>query len=227
MNDIVPFIVVLLALATPIALVICLRDDYVRRKYLLPDLEGQEVDVALARFLKGFTFEQSATGFVLRIATRSRQGFFLVPFSFLWTGWWLALFYGLQLIAKEFNLIASLVGLPFVTAGTFFCFHALRFVLGHVTLAVDGEKGLVLEGIGRFGWRTAFDWSSVSQIYKSRTWLDRNGIPHSKVVLVVGGKLVAFGDHPVSEPTRRLIVAILRKMRADCRRSIAPASAAG
>ena len=217
MKDIVLGIAILLAAVTAIAFVICLYNDYLRRMYLLPDTEEQEVDFELARFFKGFIFDQTPTGFILRFATRSQERFLLVPFAFLWTGGWLALFYGTQVMAIQFNLIASFLGLPFIIAGAFYCFHTLRMVIGHVTIIVEGEKGLILEGIGGLCWRTTFHWPSISQIYKSRTWRDRNNITHSLVVLVEGSKHIAFGGHPVSEPTRQFIVAILRMMRANRR----------
>jgi hypothetical protein len=135
----------------------------------------------------------------------------LFPFPAFLTGFGLtAFFYGCQLIGGEFHALLCLFGIPFITVGSMFCFQFLRWSFGNASIIVEGDKGTVREGIGRLGWKRHFCWRRVSKVYKSRKWFDRNGRPHSQVVLVEGEKLIAFGSWPLCEAERNLIVLVLR-----------------
>jgi hypothetical protein len=64
------------------------------------------------------------------------------------------------------------------------------------------------------GWTKHFCWRKVSNVYKTRKWFDRNGRPHSQVVLVEGDKLIGFGSWPFGETERSYMVLVLRTILA-------------
>jgi hypothetical protein len=175
-------------------------------------LVGVQVD--WVRLWKGVSFERTATGFVLAVATRSWWGMCLAPLAALWTVAWAALFYGFQVMTGRFSPLLCLFGLPFVLLGPIACFQLLRWSFGSTSISVDGHEGTVREGIGLLSRTRRFCWAKVSEVYKTRTWYSKGGTPNSMVVLVEGARLIDCGSWPLGEAQRAFLVVVLRTMLA-------------
>lgn len=113
---------------------------------------------------KGAWFRQSMDGFEVGVTTRSASAFFLVPFMCVWSGGSLGGIYGSQIAEGEFNLAASLFGIPFLLGTLLFGSIALMAACGKITVRVRGNDGVIFAGVGSLGWRRRFAWDGVSSI---------------------------------------------------------------
>ena len=102
---------------------------------------------------------------VIGASTRSPAAFFLIPFMAIWSVASIGGIYITQIIRGEFNLILSLVGIPFLAATVFLGSIALMTIAGKVNIVI-GRDSYVFRGIGIIGTKKRFDWNSVAKIYE-------------------------------------------------------------
>ena len=83
---------------------------------------------------KGAWIKKEDNDLIIGATTRSPIAFFLVPFMLVWTGGALGGLYGSQFINGEFNLGASLFGIPFIIGAIIFCALTAMTVCGEVEI---------------------------------------------------------------------------------------------
>lgn len=163
----------------------------------------------------GAWFERTAPGWQIGATTRSSVAVFIVPGLCVWSGFALGGIYGTQIVHREFNLLSSLFGVPFVLATLFFGSVAAMTVCGKVTVSTDGNEGRVFTGIGPFGWIRRFDWSAVSAVTETPS-LARDIIRNQGVVMIAlsGQSLICFGSL-LSEARRYYMLKNLQRLLVD------------
>jgi len=111
---------------------------------------------------EGVSLIETMDGFRLTISTRSCVGFFLVPFTLVWSGGSLGGIYGSQIVRGEFDLVMSLFGLPFLAGSVFLFFLSFMATFGRfvVDSAPDGSLRIRKGGLGLYSTRTAA-WTDV------------------------------------------------------------------
>ena len=102
----------------------------------------------------------------------SPAAFFLVPFMCVWSGGSLGGIYGSRIARGQFNLEASLFGIPFVLGTLLFGSIAVMSLCGKAVVRVRGDEGVVFVGVGAIGWRRRFRWGEVTRVME--------GVPQSK-----------------------------------------------
>lgn len=113
---------------------------------------------------KGAWFLRDPGGFEVGASTRHPSSFFLVPFMMVWSGFSLEGIYGTQIVKGEFNLTASLFGIPFLLGTGLFGSIALMTVFGKTSVKVVNDQATLFTGVGPVGWRRRFKWSEVRNI---------------------------------------------------------------
>ena len=93
----------------------------------------------LSRPPQGTSFQAAIEGFVVCATTRSPEAWSLIPFLLVWSGFSLGGIYGSQFQKGEFDLAASLFGIPFVL-GTF-SLAAIKRYRGFVVRSMNTVSG--------------------------------------------------------------------------------------
>jgi len=89
---------------------------------------------------------------------------FLIPFTLIWSGGSMYAAYGQQIIKGEFDLGASLFGIPFLI-GTVALVSSILFMLfGKRVVHLDRGNGYAFSGIGALGWKRRFTYNRNSSI---------------------------------------------------------------
>lgn len=99
-----------------------------------------------------------------------------------------------------------IVGIPLGLLGLALLWMAALQIAGVVVLSVRGTEGEVFQGVGPFGFRTRFDWWSVSGVYETYQHESRNP---RRVLQLVGPKMsLNFGDSLTPDRQNFLVQAI-------------------
>jgi len=162
---------------------------------------------------RGAWFEDTGMGWRVGATTRSPMALFLVPFMCVWSGLSLGGIYGEQVIDGEFDLVRSLIGIPFFLGTLAFGSIALMTVCGKVEVAADGEDGHVFEGVGPIGWTRRFSWTSISGVEEACLGYHQPG-NSGMVISLVGKTRLKFGGM-LSDARRYYLLQCLRKFLAD------------
>ena len=125
---------------------------------------------------------------------RSPFAFFLVPFMMVWSGGSLGGIYLTQLISGKFNLVISLIGLPFLLGSIIFWSMTVMTIAGKVEVII-GKDSYVFTGVGKLGIKKRFDWDSAVRIYEDK--ILPNGFFHNaryaSSIFIEGKTRIKFG----------------------------------
>lgn len=144
-------------------------------------------------------------------STRNSMAIFLVPFMCVWSGLSLGGIYGRQLEKGEFDLGASLFGIPFILGTLLFGGLVMMTVCGRIDLIVTDSAGKLFIGVGPFGWTRRFDWSEVTKIDEEVLGHEYSG-SSNQVVILLGKKRLKFGSM-MSDTRRYYLLQGLRVLR--------------
>lgn len=89
---------------------------------------------------------------------------FLVPFTCLWGGVSMAGIYGSQIMKGEFDLAASLFGLPFLVGTVVLTTFCLFLIFGKYVLTLSGGQGRLFTGIGPIGFKKLFKYGYGTKV---------------------------------------------------------------
>lgn len=135
---------------------------------------------------------------------------FLVPFTAVWSGVSLGGIYGSQLSKGEFDLGASLSGLPFLI-GTVVLLSVIAYLLfGHWRLRVDRGRAWIFSGVGPVGRHREITMTpdAVVRVLPGKLHINRK--PRKDIVITVPGQTVNFGAS-LPEDVRDYFAALLGK----------------
>jgi hypothetical protein len=168
----------------------------------------------LQRPPRGAWFRQEVDKIVVGATTRSPVAFFLVPFMCVWSGGSLGGIYGSQIAKGEFNLTASLFGIPFILGSILFWTFALMAICGKVEVSI-GRISYVFVGVGRIGWTRSFDWSTVQSIREDRINMNYPG-GHQSVIVMEGKERLKFGSG-LNEKRIFFVLSVLKLLKSRSR----------
>ena len=172
--------------------------------------QGRETDFDLGEPPSGTWFRTEANGWELGGTTRHPIAFFLVPFMCVWSGFSLGGIYGTQIVQGKFNLLMSLIGLPFVAGTVLFGSIMLMAIVGKVTIRVDDGEGVIFTGVGDLGWSRRFRWDDVNRVEEIVTTFQSPG--NSGRMLALEGKTrLTFGSM-LNQGHRYFFLQVLRRM---------------
>ena len=160
----------------------------------------------------GAWYEETFDGFRMGAVTRSCLAVFLVPFACVWIGGSLGGIYGSQVVKGQFDLSASLFGIPFLLGSILLGSLTLMTLFGKVVVTVSGDDGSVFTGVGPIGWTRRFAFSAVHSAAEHLGY-NRNGGP-SPVIRLAGAHPMSFGSM-LTEPRRQFLLGILARAIRD------------
>ena len=158
---------------------------------------------------KGAWFTREIDRIVVGASTRSPHAFFLVPFMCVWSGFSLSEIYGRQISSGEFNLTASLFGIPFILGTLLLGVSTLMAMCGKVEVSI-GKTSSIFVGVGHLGWRRTFDWSSIKAIREEQ------GDSPQRAIVLEGKERLKFGTQ-LNERCRPFVLNALKYLRAETR----------
>lgn len=147
---------------------------------------------------------------IIGATTRSPIAFFLVPFMLIWSGGSLTMFYGSQFANGEFNLVQSLLDIPFIIGSLVFWSIAIMSIWGKVELTLDNKGGKVFTGVGSIGLAKKFVWNEVTAIMEKQS-LIRTNIGNSKRLVFEGKRRISFGTG-IKEERRYYLLRAIRSL---------------
>ena len=100
---------------------------------------------------------------VIGASTQSPLAWILVPFLVTWTSSTVGVLYGRQLLAMDFDLRSSLLGLPFLAGAIALDAVAAMAAMGRVEFSI-GNSSHILWAVGPLGWKRRFHWPDVEAI---------------------------------------------------------------
>jgi hypothetical protein len=153
---------------------------------------------------------------VVGATTRSPVAFFLVPFMCVWSGGSLGGIYGAQLTNGKFDPVISLFGLPFLIGSVFFWSIALMAICGKVEIKVHEGAGTIFTGVGRIGWKRAFNLDDIESIEEGAARTGTSGkypLFNGGTIVLRGKTLLSFGNN-LNEARRYFIFQTLRQLKA-------------
>lgn len=124
--------------------------------------------------------------------TRSYMAWFLVPFTCVWSGFSVGSIYGSQIISGHFNLIESLLGLPFLIGSVALISYTLMMLFGKVELTLDSEGGKIFTGIGFIGRTQSFNWQEITSVSEEVSYSRKGN--STTCIQLEGKKRVSFGS---------------------------------
>jgi hypothetical protein len=95
---------------------------------------------------KGVQLEDTMDGFRLTLSTSSCIAIFFIPFTLVWAGGSLGGIYGMQIAKGDFNLMMSLVGLPFLVVSIFLIAITVKTVAGRCVVELAGGQFSIRTG---------------------------------------------------------------------------------
>ncbi len=119
--------------------------------------------------VKGIHVTESGYKWSIEASNRSWSALFLVPFTAVWAGGSLSGIYGTQLANGQFDLEASLFGLPFLIGSIVLISVTLMSLFGRTHVSSDNGNALVFIGIGPIGWYRRFDWQNINRVTENES----------------------------------------------------------
>lgn len=149
-------------------------------------------------------------GMVIDYRKRSAALFFLIPFTAFWSGLSMWGIYGQQIRNREFDLAASLFGIPFLL-GTIVLVSVIVFMLfGKWRITLRPGEGQVFVGVGALGWTRSFELNRDTVVSMRMTNVSINDVRQTGVMVRNGDSELTFGSL-MSEPVKQFITAALLK----------------
>jgi len=140
----------------------------------------------------GTWLRQEADAIVIGATMRTKAAWFLVPFTVLYSGITMFIAYGIQIITRSFNLLLSLIGIPFLLFAFFLIGFTINSIFGRQEWRLDEDGGAIFSGVGRFGRRWRFAWKDLTRIHLHTIRSDENED-------AIGFKLILEGASPKVE----------------------------
>ena len=143
---------------------------------------------------EGAWFEVTEDEVRIGATTRSIMAWMAVPFFLIYSGGAFGTIYLPQLLAWEFELNRSILGVPFIVSSIFFAAYALMTVVGRVDVTIHEGQGKVFIGVGKYGWTRYFDWGDVGDIHEQKP--EPKFYPHnicSDAVIIGAKRKLSFG----------------------------------
>lgn len=158
----------------------------------------------------GAWFRQERRKKVIGATTRSCIGYFLLPFTLIWSGGSLGGIYGTQLISGELQLEMALFGIPFIIGTFFLIAFTAMFLGGKVEITLENNIATVFTGVGSIGLKKTFDINSVNNI-KVEERRGNKGKRY-KVIIVEAHKKISFGSFLTEERTNFMYFALRKNI---------------
>lgn len=114
--------------------------------------------------VKGTQFVDHGFDWSVEAKHRSLFALFLIPFTAVWAGGSLSGIYGTQIVEGEFDLQASLFGIPFLIGSIVLISICLMSVFGRTYVANQNGRALIFIGVGSLGWYRRFEWSTIDRV---------------------------------------------------------------
>ncbi len=138
--------------------------------------------------------------------------FFLIPFAAFWSGLSMYGIYGSQLIKGEFDLAASLFGLPFLF-GTIIMLTAILFLLlGGWKITLSRGAGTVFVGVGSLGWTRYFTYDRETLVSMRATKVRVNNVYQKGILIRNGEADFVFGSTLKSDAKQFIAAAIIKEI---------------
>lgn len=141
---------------------------------------------------KGAWFVTTDSTITLGATTRSSAAFFITPFTLLWSGFSLGGIYGSQILLGEFNIIFSILGIPFLLGSILLWLVTLMTIWGKVEISITENGGTIFTGIGKCGIKKHFSWQEISRITERPTMMNYPG-KNGNAIQLVGKNSISFG----------------------------------
>ncbi len=136
--------------------------------FKLDELIDEDVRISSESMPIGTWYIENPNSVTIGGTTRSRGAFIIIPFAALWAGGSMSAIYGDQITSGQFDIMQSLVGIPFVLGSIFLISYALMLVAGKIEVEICEQSRLFI-GVGDFGWTRYFPLSSVTRIYSQHS----------------------------------------------------------
>jgi len=140
---------------------------------------------------KRVIFEKRSRETIVRASTKSPIGYFFLIFMVIWTSLTVGAIYGDQISSGRFDLLSSLIGIPFLAFSLIFWAATAMLLAGKVELRFDRTGGKVFVGVMNYGWRKEFSWVFVDKI-EIKTTIGQKGRRQRRIQFYGTDKL-SFG----------------------------------
>ena len=118
----------------------------------------------------GAWFEQLPDGVRVGMSHRMLPALiFMIPFTLVWGGMSIGAIYVQQFIDGEFDIVASIFGLPFLAATFVLIGSNIMFVAGVTEVTIKASECVIFIGAFGLGWRRRFDPSTVQCVLETCT----------------------------------------------------------
>jgi len=141
---------------------------------------------------EGTWIKKDFNSIIIGASTQSPIAFFLVPFMLVWSGGSIGVIYGTQIINGKFDLVESLIGIPFLIGAIIFWTFTFMAIWGKVELSLNRKGGRIFTGVGNFGLTKRFLWSEVNTINERSANMRYPGSQGRNLVFE-GNKRISFG----------------------------------
>jgi hypothetical protein len=140
---------------------------------------------------EGAWFEQTADGVRVGVTYKSRgNAVIMACFTAVWGGITMGATYGNQIIDGEFDLFASIIGLPFLAATVFLIGVVCMAAAGKTEITITPEQCEIFTGAFGIGLRKRFDPIEVVGVTEEKVAKEREDY--------------AKPTDPAPEPTRKI-----------------------
>lgn len=166
---------------------------------------------------KGAWFLTNDTIITMGASTRSIAAAFMVPFSLIWSGGSLGGIYGSQIISGEFNIIFTILGIPFLLGSILLWTVTLMAIWGKVEISISENGGEVFTGLGSLGLKKHFTWKEISRITERPTIMNYPG-KNGNAIQLVGKNSISFGTG-LNESRKHYIMRALQEIANKMKKS--------
>ncbi|QDU98454.1 hypothetical protein [Lignipirellula cremea] len=104
-------------------------------------------------------------------STRSWRALVVVPWVGAYSTITLGNMYGSQIEMRQFNLVLSLIGIPFLLGAILFATLALMSICGKVVVTIVGRECRIFTGVGPIGWTRRVNLETILHVeMTAHTW---------------------------------------------------------
>jgi len=135
---------------------------------------------------------------------------FLIPFAAVWSGFSLWGIYGSQFAKGNFDLAASLAGLPFVLGTVVLLAVIGNLLFGRWRLLIDRGVARIFNGVGPFGRHREVPLAPGTKVRLVPSNLRVNGRNRTQIEVSNENRVVKFGAS-LPDDVCRFFAAVLRK----------------
>ncbi|MAE61448.1 MAG: hypothetical protein CMJ49_08850 [Planctomycetaceae bacterium] len=163
---------------------------------------------------RGAWFRDDIDKMIVGASTRTPFACFIIPFTCVWAGGSMTAIYGSQIANGEFDLVASLFGIPFLIGSIILVTVSAMSVCGKVEVSI-GSDSAVFVGVGPLGWTRRFDWDAVQAIKDAPMPMPMPG-GFFGGILLDGHHRLKFGSN-LNEKRRHFVLNALKYLKSESR----------